>query len=93
MAKESTLQVRMDGIVKERVEELYRGLGTSFAEAVRVFAVQSINAQGYPFAIHASREQTGGARGILRAAADPAKRAKESHAFEAAMEAKHAGAR
>ena len=41
MAKEATLQVRMDADLKDKVEALYREMGTSFAEAVRIFAKQS----------------------------------------------------
>ncbi len=49
MAMDSTMQIRMDGQVKANVEELYRNLGTSFAEAVRIFAQQSLLAGGFPF--------------------------------------------
>ena len=42
MSMDATLQVRMDGQIKNNVEELYRNLGTSFAEAVRIFAQQSL---------------------------------------------------
>ena len=49
MAMDSTLQVRMDHELKQQVEELYRNLGTSFAEAVRVFAQQSLREGGMPF--------------------------------------------
>lgn len=49
MAMDTTLQVRMDGQIKSNVEELYRNLGTSFAEAVRIFAQQSLLAGGMPF--------------------------------------------
>lgn len=49
MSMDATLQVRMDGQVKNSVEELYRSLGTSFAEAVRIFAQQSLLAGGMPF--------------------------------------------
>lgn len=49
MSMDATLQVRMDGQVKANVEELYRSLGTSFAEAVRIFAQQSLLAGGMPF--------------------------------------------
>ena len=49
MAMDATLQVRMDGQIKNNVEELYRNLGTSFAEAVRIFAQQSLLAGGMPF--------------------------------------------
>lgn len=49
MAMDATLQVRMDGQIKSSVEELYRSLGTSFAEAVRIFAQQSLLEGGMPF--------------------------------------------
>lgn len=49
MSMDSTLQVRMDSQVKANVEELYRNLGTSFAEAVRIFAKQSLLSGGMPF--------------------------------------------
>lgn len=46
---DATLQIRMDGQLKNNVEELYRNLGTSFAEAVRIFAQQSLLEGGLPF--------------------------------------------
>lgn len=49
MAMESTLQVRMDTQLKTEVEALYRDLGTSFSEAVRIFAQQSLREGGMPF--------------------------------------------
>ena len=49
MAMDATVQVRMNGELKAQVEELYRGLGTSFAEAVRIFAQQSLREGGMPF--------------------------------------------
>lgn len=49
MSMDATLQVRMDSQTKNNVEELYRSLGTSFAEAVRIFAQQSLLAGGMPF--------------------------------------------
>ena len=49
MAMESTLQVRMNSELKKEVEALYKSLGTSFAEAVRIFAQQSLREGGMPF--------------------------------------------
>lgn len=49
MAMDATCQIRMDGELKSQVEELYRDLGTSFAEAVRIFAQQSIREGRMPF--------------------------------------------
>ena len=49
MSMDATVQVRMDSKLKNEVEELYRNLGTSFSEAVRVFAQQSVREGGMPF--------------------------------------------
>ena len=49
MAMDATLQVRMDKELKTEVEDLYRSLGTTFAEAVRIFARQSLRVGGMPF--------------------------------------------
>ena len=40
MAMDATFQIRMNSESKTDVENLYRSLGTSFAEAVRIFAQQ-----------------------------------------------------
>lgn len=49
MSMDATMQIRMNGELKAQVEELYRNLGTSFAEAVRIFAQQSLREGGMPF--------------------------------------------
>lgn len=49
MSMDATMQIRMNGELKAQVEELYRELGTSFAEAVRIFAQQSLREGGLPF--------------------------------------------
>lgn len=49
MAMDATFQIRMNSELKAEVEELYRSLGTSFAEAVRIFAQQSLREGGMPF--------------------------------------------
>lgn len=49
MAMDATMQIRMSSELKEQVEALYRSLGTSFAEAVRIFAQQSLREGGMPF--------------------------------------------
>lgn len=49
MSMDATVQIRMDKELKSQVEELYRSLGTSFAEAVRIFAQQSVREGGMPF--------------------------------------------
>lgn len=52
MSKQSTLQVRMDSDLKEQVESLYKAMGSSFAEAVRIFARQSVAENAMPFKVH-----------------------------------------
>ncbi len=49
--KESVLEVRMDSDLKEQAEQLYEQLGTTFAEAVRIFAKQSVREKAMPFAV------------------------------------------
>ena len=87
MAKQAVYQVRMDEEVKDQVEELYRNLGTTFAEAVRMFAVQSLREQGMPFT---PSEARGATYGALSSLADPSLISQESKAFEKAMVTKHA---
>ncbi|MFZ3131138.1 MAG: type II toxin-antitoxin system RelB/DinJ family antitoxin [Desulfosporosinus sp.] len=86
MAKEATLQVRMDAVLKDEVEQLYRSLGTSFAEAVRIFAKQSIEENGMPFVPRANR---GEAFGIAAKYANPSLMAQEEGAFERAVTEKY----
>lgn len=64
MAKEATLQVRMDADLKEQAEELYKRLGTSFAEAVRIFARQSVQENAMPFMVRIAEQETGKRIGI-----------------------------
>lgn len=87
MAKQAVYQVRMDEEIKDQVEELYRKLGTTFAEAVRIFAVQSIREQGMPFTPSEARGRTFGA---LSSYANPALIPQEEGAFGKAMVDKHA---
>ena len=86
MAKQATLQVRMDADLKEQAEALYREMGTSLAEAVRIFAKQSVQQNGMPFVITANRNNT---YGRLSAYADPALIDQEEEAMERALMEKH----
>lgn len=66
MAKEATLQVRMDADLKEQVENLYKNMGTSFAEAVWIFAKQSVQDKAMPFTIHLPVPDTGIKLGLAK---------------------------
>lgn len=87
MAKEATLQVRMDAELKENVEQLYKSMGTTFAEAVRIFARQSVTEQRLPFVI--TTEQRTNAYGALSKYANHELMQKEKGAFGKAMVEKH----
>ena len=86
MAKEATLQVRMDAELKDKVEALYRDMGTSFAEALRIFARQSVRENGMPFVVTANRDST---YGRLSEYADAKLVAEEEGAYEKAMVEKY----
>lgn len=49
--QQAVIHVNMDIEVLNKVEALYNRLGTNFSEAIRMFAVQSINENGMPFAV------------------------------------------
>lgn len=87
MAKEAVLQVRIDAEIKREVEELYRNMGTTFAEAVRIFAKQSIAMQSMPFIV---RNDASEMRGTFAQYANPELITKEKDAFRNAMVKKHA---
>lgn len=86
MAKEATLQVRMDADLKEQVEKLYKELGTTFAEAVRIFAKQSVREKGMPFVVTANPQNT---YKRLSKYADSVLQMEEDQAFEKAMMEKY----
>ena len=64
MGRDATLQVRMDADMKERAELLYKRLGTSFAESVRMFAAQSLEDNAMPFTLHLSARDSGQRIGV-----------------------------
>ena len=89
MSKEAIIQIRMDSQMKESVEKLYANMGTSFPEAVRVFAAQSILEHGYPFIPRLYHNTVKSVRGKLSRYASDSLREKEAEAFKSAMVAKH----
>lgn len=50
--KESVMKVKMDPELKEQAEKLYEQMGTTFAEAIRIFAKQSVREKAMPFKMH-----------------------------------------
>ena len=52
MAEQAMLEISIDAELKQQAEELYKNLGTSFAEAVRIFARQSVAENAMPFYVH-----------------------------------------
>ncbi len=93
MAKEAVLQVRMGSEMKARAENLFREMGTSFPEAVRIFAEQSLLLGAMPFVVQGPGRARASSFGRLSAYANPGLKLKEKESFSAAMKAKHANAR
>ena len=60
MANDAVLQVRIDAQLKSEVEQLYRQMGTTFPEAVRLFARQSLIRRRLPFEV--TEADMGGSR-------------------------------
>ncbi|MBQ7681874.1 MAG: type II toxin-antitoxin system antitoxin, RelB/DinJ family [Oscillibacter sp.] len=91
MAGEVTLQIPMDAEMKEKVEALYARMGTTFAEAVRIFAAQSLLVNGMPLTMRAYPGK-GRAYGILSQYASPELIEREKDAFDLAMKEKYGDA-
>ncbi len=79
--KEATLQVRMEADLKQEAEELFRRMGTSLAEAVRIFARQSVSAGGMPFLVQLDPPKGRSMFGAASKYADPSKRRLEEGAW------------
>ena len=70
--KRAILQVRIREEDKQHAEHLYDAMGTSLAEAVRLFVAQSILMRKLPFQPVAVRSKDGtAAYGLLKAYGDP----------------------
>ena len=88
MAKEAVLQVRMDAALKESADTLFRNMGTSFAEVVRMMAQKSVDIGGIPFALtKTSNDETG--FGCLQKYANPELIPLEKEAWANAAAEKH----
>lgn len=84
MATDAVLQVRIDKETKEQAEALFEKLGLTFASAVRLFAVKSIQEQRLPFEISTGYQapRVLKASGIAKKYADPSKWPLEKKAYE-----------
>ena len=80
--KRAILQVRIREEDKQHAERLYDAMGTSLAEAVRLFVAQSILMRKLPFQPVAVRSKDGtAAYGSLKAYGDPNRRSEERNAW------------
>lgn len=75
--KRAILQVRIREEDKQHAERLYDAMGTSLAEAVRLFVAQSILMRKLPFQPVAGTA----AYGLLKAYGDPNRRSEERNAW------------
>lgn len=56
MSKETILEISIDAELKAQAETLYQRFGLSFAEAVRLFAQQSVDSQTVPLVMPPKRK-------------------------------------
>ena len=94
MATDAVLQVRIDSNLKREAEDLYRRLGISIADAIRMFVVQSIETQGLPFEVRTGSmpQRTLHAFGIANRYANPERISDEKTAWATAVKGKHEAA-
>lgn len=83
----TTVQVRMDEKLKEKAEKLYKALGTSFSEAVRMFAAKSVEEQALPFNVRKIKQHK--AMGALKKYSNDGIRKKEKKIIEDAIVGKY----
>ena len=82
MAKDAVMHVRIDPDDKEAAEALYKSMGTSLSEAVRVFVRQSVVAQGFPlYPVSTANKGQGKAKGALKRYAHQELREQEREAW------------
>lgn len=92
MAKDSVLQIRIDSELKQKVEALYENMGFSFADAVRMFAIQSLAQNGLPFMPKSTillNNYPDSAGGILHKYANSSLQEKEKDAWALAVGEKY----
>lgn len=58
MPNDAVLQVRLDAKTKTRAEKIFKRLGISSADAVRMFFSQTIEEKGLPFQPHIPNAET-----------------------------------
>ncbi len=88
MAKDAILQVRIDAELKKNAEDLFRDMGISLSEAVRMFVAQSVQENQLPFRPHSTTRRTPcKAFGVLSLYRNPSARARE-HGRRAQLPAK-----
>jgi len=80
----------MESSLKAEAEELFRRLGTSFSEAVRIFARQSVSAGGMPFVVQLDPPRHRSMFGVAGKYADADKRQREEGAWRRAVRGKYA---
>lgn len=82
MAKDAIVHVRIDPADKEAAEAIYKGMGTTLSEAIRIFVKQSVLHHGFPlYPVSSSNKGRGKAQGILRMYAHRELREQEREAW------------
>lgn len=86
MHKDSLLQTRVKGELKQAADELFCSMGLTTSDAIRIFITECVAKQCFPFEITPSTKKSSGKDfGILNPYASPMKRAKERDAWISAL--------
>ena len=90
MSRDSVVHVRIDADQKEEAEKIFKNLGTSLSEAIRIFIAESIKQHGLPFRPTYSAGKGGmEAQGILKAYGSDIHREAERESWIRSLGAKH----
>ena len=87
MSRDSVVHVRIDADQKEEAEKIFKNLGTSLSEAIRIFIAESIKQHGRP--TYSAGKGGMEAQGILKAYGSDIDREAERESWIRSLGAKH----
>lgn len=86
MAENNVLQIDIDSEMETAAENLYRGMGITLTEAIKIFIKKSVELGKMPFEMQTEKKS---AFGILAKYANPELMEYEKFAWESAVKQKH----
>lgn len=87
MSKSTVLQVRMDAELKDDADKLFKSMGTTLGEVVRIMLRRSVDMGALPFSLKKVNKKS--AAGYLQRYANPELMKREKEAWANAAAEKH----